>query len=98
MQLRIPEGYSIKQIKNVIYTDQNVSLSVKRMPVFGYEDSAPHGVKEDFAYVNFVKDEGVKNNYYFFVDISYGGNPSVIKTQNTLPEHTFKIYLELEEE
>ena len=96
--LSIPNGYSVKQVKDVIYTDKNVSFSVKRMPVFGYEDSSSHGLKEDFDYVSFAKDEGVENNYYFFIDISYGGNPSIIKTQDTIPEHTFKIYLELEEE
>lgn len=88
--LNVPTGYSIKQINEVEYIDANSTRSINSMPVF--EEGEGEG-----SFITYAKDEGSENIYYFIMLIAYGGNPSVVITEQTIQEHRFKIYLELEE-
>lgn len=93
--IEIPEGYSIKNITNVKYIDSSGSHDVINMPVFASYSPFPIE-QEAFNYLFYVKDEGSENTYYFKMDINYGGDPLIVTTQETIPQHQFKISLELE--
>jgi len=95
--LEIPENYFIKRISDIKYIDQEITKSVKYMPVFETEYSGPDIDREIFDYFYYTKDYGAPNNiYYFKMYINYGGNPRIVEIQDTILPHKFRIYLELE--